>query len=130
MLVDYWNLLGPLGATIHPASQAVWVTWRGYYLDSSFFSPLWGWVGIWGDSGLLGLAAYLYLGSIVWRRLCTDDFSKFMLLTVLVNGFIFTLMEEPGYMLSMAMVVGLRWQEHQIQIRSKSLEEAQNLSLL
>ncbi|WP_339378255.1 hypothetical protein [Calothrix sp. NIES-2100] len=114
MLEDYWNLLGPLGATIHPCSQAVWAVWRGQYLDSSFFSPLFGWVAIWGDSGFLGLAAYLYLASIVWRRICLDDFSKLMMLTVMVNGFIFTLMEEPGYMLSIATLIGLRWQEQRL----------------
>jgi hypothetical protein len=121
MLKDYWNLLGPLGATIHPCSQAVWSVWRGNYLDSSFFSPLFGWVAIWGDSGFLGLAAYLYLALIVWRRICLDEFSKFMMLTVMVNGFIFTLMEEPGYMLSIATLIGLRWQEQRIaNIRAQS----------
>ncbi|MBW4566629.1 MAG: hypothetical protein KME31_01030 [Tolypothrix carrinoi HA7290-LM1] len=118
MLVDYWNLLGPLGASVHPASLAVWATWRGYYLDSSLFSPFWGWAGIWGDSGFLGLAAYLYIFFIVFCRLCVDDFSKFMMLTVLVNGFIFTLMEEPGYMLTVATLIGLRWHEQQITMRS------------
>ncbi|MGB3757385.1 MAG: hypothetical protein WBA07_13575 [Rivularia sp. (in: cyanobacteria)] len=114
MLVDYSDLLSPFGATTHPSSLQVWATWRGYYLDSSFFSPLWGWVGIWGDSGFLGLAAYLYICSIVWNRLCVDDFSRFMLLTVIVNGFVFTQMEEPGYMLTVTTLIGLRWHEHNI----------------
>ncbi|MEM9979643.1 MAG: hypothetical protein AAF808_18615, partial [Cyanobacteria bacterium P01_D01_bin.2] len=61
MIKDYWNIVGPLGATIHPASEAVWETWRGHYLDSSFFAPLWGWAGIWGDLGFLGLASYISL---------------------------------------------------------------------
>lgn len=124
MLVDYSDLLSPFGATIHPSSLEVWATWRGYYLDSSFFSPLWGWVGIWGDSGFLGLAAYLYICSIVWNRLCVDDFSRFMLLTVIVNGFIFTQMEEPGYMLTVTTLIGLRWHEHNIArtLRRHSLE--------
>lgn len=114
MLTNYWNLLAPLGATIHPASEAVWATWRNYWLDSSMFSPLFGWAGIWGDLGFLGLAAYLYLCSIVWRRLCLDDFSKFQMLTVMIFGLIFTQMEEPGYMLSVASLIGLRWQEQQL----------------
>lgn len=114
MLTSYWNLLGPLGATIHPASEAVWATWRGYWLDSSLFSPFFGWAGIWGDLGFLGLGAYLYLCSIVWRRLCLDDFSKFQMLTVMIFGLIFTQMEEPGYMLSVASLIGLRWQEQQL----------------
>ncbi|MGB3637293.1 MAG: hypothetical protein WBA39_06895 [Rivularia sp. (in: cyanobacteria)] len=124
MLKDYGDLLIPLGATIHPASQAVWATWRGHWLDSSFFSPLWGWAGIWGDLGFLGLGAFLYLCSIVWRRVCLDDFSKFMMLTVLVFGLIFTQMEEPGYMLSVASIIGLRWHDIQIDklLKKQSLQ--------
>ena len=115
MLKEYGNLLIPLGGTIHPASEAVWDTWRGHWLDSSFFSPLWGWAAIWGDLGFLGLGAFLYLCSIVWRRVCLDDFSKFMMLTVLVFGLIFTQMEEPGYMLTVASLIGLRWHDIQIE---------------
>ncbi|ARV58404.1 hypothetical protein BZZ01_06915 [Nostocales cyanobacterium HT-58-2] len=115
MLASYWNLLGPLGATIHPASAAVWDAWNSIaWLDSSFFSPLFGWAGIWGDLGFVGLAAYLYVCAIVWYRLCPDDFCKFQMLTVLVFGFIFTQMEEPGYMLSVASLIGLRWQEQRL----------------
>jgi hypothetical protein len=121
MLVDYGYLLMPLGGTIHPASQAVWVTWRGHYLDSSFFSPLWGWAGIWGDIGFLGLAAYLYIIAIIWQRFCVDDFCKFILITVLINGLIFTQLEEPGYMLSMTALIGLRWQEHRIERQTRYL---------
>ena len=114
MLPKYWNIFEPLGATIHPASEAVFSTWRGHWLDSSFFSPLWGWAGIWGDFGLIGLGAYLYLGWLVWKNLCRDNFSKFILLTVVVNGFIFTLMEEPGFMLFVAFLIGLKWHEIRI----------------
>lgn len=111
MIKDYGSLLNPLGATSHPASEAVWATWRGNYLDSSFFSPLWGWAGIWGDLGFCGLGAYLYIGFIVWRKLCLDDFSRVIVLTIIVNGFIFTQLEEPAYMLAMAALIGLRWHE-------------------
>ena len=120
MLIDYGNLLIPLGGTIHPASLAVWDTWRGHWLDSSFFAPLWGWAAIWGDLGFLGLGAYLYLCSITWSRLCLDDFSRFMMLSVLIFGLIFTQMEEPGYMLSVASLIGLRWQEIQVEKRERS----------
>ncbi|NJR59658.1 MAG: hypothetical protein HC769_12915 [Cyanobacteria bacterium CRU_2_1] len=111
MVIDYRSLLEPLGSTIHPATEAVWRTWRNYYLDSSFFSPFWGFAGVWGDLGFLGLAAYLYLWSIVWRRLCVDDFSRFIVLNVFVNGFIFTLLEEPGFVLTVAVLVALRYEE-------------------
>jgi hypothetical protein len=117
MIRDYWNLLGPLGATLHPVSEMVWDVWHGHYLGSSFFSPFWGWAGIWGDLGILGLLAYLYLWVIVWVQFCQDDFSKFVVLNVVLNGFIFTLMEEPGFMLTATILIGLHWQEKRLERR-------------
>ncbi len=116
MLKVYWNLLEPLGATTHPASTAVWTvvgeSWLGN--QSSMFSPLFGWAGIWGDLGIVGLGAYLYLGFLVWSQLCVDDLSRFLLLTVFVFGLVFSQMEEPGYMLFVASLIGLRWQENRL----------------
>ena len=115
MLDIYWNLLEPLGATQHPASSAVWAAVGASWLgdQSSMFSPLFGWAGIWGDLGFLGLGAYLFLAWLVWRYLCLDDLSRFLLLTIFVFGLIFSQMEEPGYMLFMATILALRWHEHQ-----------------
>lgn len=117
MLEDYWSLLAPLGATVNPVSKAIWdvvtASWLGD--QSSMFSPLFGWAGIWGDLGFLGLGAYLYLGYLVWSKLCKDDFSKFLLLNVVVVGLIFSQMEEPGFMLFTALMIGLQWQERRIQ---------------
>lgn len=116
MLPGYANLLNPLGATIHPVSQEAWnaveASWIG--TASSMFSPFFGWAGIWGNIGFLGLATYLCIASIVWRRLCHDNFSKFLMLNVLVHGFIFSQMEEPGYMLFVAALIALQWQERRI----------------
>ena len=114
MLKEYEDLLTPLGSTRHPASSAVWAAAAASWLgnQSSMFSPLFGWAGIWGDLGFLGLGAYLYLSFIVWHKLCLDDFSKFLLLSVFVFGLIFSQIEEPGYMLTVACLIGLRWQEH------------------
>ena len=114
MIRDYAALLVPLGATTHPVTQEVWNVWNGSYLDSSLFSPFWGWAGIWGDLGYAGLAAYLYLCLLVWVKLCPDNCSRFMFLNIVVNGFIFTLTEEPGFMLSIAALIGLQWQERQV----------------
>lgn len=115
MLQRYGDLLLPLGATVNPVSSAVWTavaqSWLGY--QSSFFSPLFGWAGIWGDLGWIGLAVYLYLWSIVWRWLGKDQFSRFIILTIFVHGFVFTQLEEPGYMLFVASLLGLRWQQSQ-----------------
>lgn len=111
MLIDYANLLKPFGATVHPASQAVWSVWRGHYLDSSFFSPLWGFAGIWGDLGLFGIIGYLGMYLVIWFRFSLDDFSKVIVFSILLNGLIFTQLEEPGYMLAMTTLIGLRWHE-------------------
>jgi hypothetical protein len=124
----YQKLLMPLGATIHPASKAFWqliASPSGWlFKDSTMFSPMYTWVGIWGDLGFVGLGAYLYLGSIVWRRICVDDFCKFLLLSTAVLGFILTQMEEPGQMLTIACFLGLRWheeRERRLSIPSSSL---------
>lgn len=110
---DYKSLLVPLGATIHPATQAVWDVVKFNYLpkESTVYFPLFTWVGIWGDFGFLGLFAYFYLCSIVWSRLCIDDFGKFLLTSTAIFGLILTQMEEPGQFLSVALLIGIRWHE-------------------
>ncbi len=119
MLRDYASLLDPYGSTIHPVSEQLWRTVGNAKVasGSTMFLPFFGWAGIWGDLGFLGLGAYLYLASIVWRNLCSDNMSQFLLLTVLSFGLIFTQMEEPGYMLLTAALIALQWQESQIKIR-------------
>ena len=116
IIPEKWDLLSPLGATIHPVTNEIWSAMYSSWVarESTMFSPLFGWAGIWGDLGLLGLGAYIYLGSLVWRYLCIDDFSKFLLLNVFVFGLIFSQMEEPGYMLAVSLILGLQWQEKRI----------------
>ncbi len=110
---DYWSLLGPLGATQHPLYNEVWQLIHGSWIltSSTFFVPLFSWAGIWGDLGFLGLGTYLYLGILVWRQLCLDDFSRYLMFTTFVYGFFLTQMEEPGYMMMVALLIGLRWHE-------------------
>jgi hypothetical protein len=135
MLRDYSALLAPLGATrvpfgeTTPVSEKVWAYVASSWLAeaSSMFAPFVGWAGIWGDFGFLGLGAYLYLCSIVWRRVCVDDLPRYYMLTVLVCGLIFTQMEEPAYMLYIASLIGLHWQEHQS--NKKKYEESLQQSL-
>lgn len=119
MIRDYSDLLLPLGATRSPIGDDVWAYVAASWLaeGSSMFAPFFGWAAIWGDLGFLGLGSYLYLCSIVWRRLCLDDLSRYLMLTVFVCGLIFTQMEEPGYMLFVASLIGLQWQE-----RRRSIE--------
>lgn len=115
MIREYADLLGPLGVTSSPATKAVWQAVSNHWLGnkSSMYSPLFGWAGIWGDLGFLGLGTYLYLCGVLWFRLCWDDLSRFTLLTVVVFGLIFSQLEEPGYMLFVFALIGLHWQQHQ-----------------
>lgn len=114
MLLEYTDLLTPLGSTTHPATNAVWAAVAASWLgdQSSMFSPLFGWAGIWGDLGFLGLGAYLYLWFLVWCFVGKDDFSRFLIFCVFTFGLVFSQMEEPGYMLFVVSLIGLRWHEH------------------
>jgi hypothetical protein len=116
MLPGYWNLFQPLGATIHPASISVWTAVANSWLgdQSSMFSPLFGWAGIWGDLGLMGLGTYFYLAISIWRYVCVTDTAKYLMLTVFVFGTIFSQLEEPGYTLVVASLVGLDWQKSRL----------------
>ncbi len=126
VLGDYASLLMPLGATIHPVTAEFWNIVYTVYLpqESTLYFPLYTWVGIWGDLGVVGLCAYLYLGAIVWQKVCVDDFGRFLMLSTAVFGCILTQMEEPGHMLSVACLLALRWlenREKQIDRRSRLL---------
>ncbi|MEM9808723.1 MAG: hypothetical protein AAF959_25990, partial [Cyanobacteria bacterium P01_D01_bin.56] len=121
MLREYDVLLSPLGSTQHPASREVWravgSSWLGD--QSSLFSPLFGWAGIWGDLGFLGIGAYMLLGWITLHFLCNNDVATFAVFTVAAVGLVFTQMEEPSYMLSVATLVGLSWHQQRAFKKSK-----------
>lgn len=118
LIKENWAILGPLGATQHPASEAVLREYFSSWLamESTMFCPMFGWAGIWGDLGFSGLGAYLFLAWIVWHYLCFDNFSKFLLLGTAMFGFIFTQMEEPGYMLYTSALIGLHWHEKKLKL--------------
>ena len=118
LIPDYIRYLQPLGITSSPVTAAIFAENNTNALSnivtgSSMFSLTFSWAGIWGDLGLLGVGAYLYLWFLVWRQ-CPDNLSKFLLITVLVFGGIFSWLEEPGYMLFIAILIGFQWQEHHI----------------
>jgi hypothetical protein len=118
LLPDYYQYLGPLGATTSPVTEAVWQANQAHWISnsvtgSSMWSLLFSWAGIWGDLGLLGLGVYLCFWWWVWRRLCPTDVSRFFLISILVLGAIFAWLEEPPFMLFIASLIGLEWQEHQ-----------------
>jgi hypothetical protein len=113
LLKEYQELLLPLGGTRHPVSSAIWDTVQESWLgdQSSMFSPLFGWAGIWGDLGFFGLASFVYIWSIVWRKLCVDDISRYLVICIFLFGLVLSQMEEPGYMLYIASIIGIQYQE-------------------
>lgn len=115
-LQDYRWILEPLGATTTSIGVQSREFIRSFWLaySSSLFSPIFGWAGIWGDIGLVGLSAYFYLAFLVWQYFGLDNSLKITLLTTLILGFIFTQIEEPGYMLSLALLLGLAWQKKRL----------------
>ena len=120
MIKKYADLLAPLGVTLHPASDQVFQVVRDGWIakESTIFFPLFTWAGIWGDLGLVGLFSYLYVCVVVWRGLCQDDVCRFMVLSTAVLGFMLTQMEEPGQMLTVVCLLGLRWHERQAERQS------------
>ena len=133
MIPDYSSILEPLGATSTTVFQAVFAAQEAQYFTnsitgSSLYSLLFSWAGIWGDLGLLGLGAYLYLWSVIWRQ-CQDELAKFFLLSIFVSGLIFTWMEEPAFMLYTVSLVGLQWQRHQQSILRKLQFRARRVAI-
>lgn len=116
-LRDYSSLLSPLGSTRTSIGQNAMDFVAGFWLTSgsSLFSPIFGWAGIWGDIGFLGLGSYLYLAYLTWQYFGLNDILKLTILSVFVVGCIFTQMEEPGYMIFITFMLGLSWQEHCLQ---------------
>lgn len=127
-LQDYANILNPLGATTTQIGQQSRDFIASFWLTSgsSLFSPIFGWAGILGDLGIFGLLAYLYLGFLVWRYFAFYDTIKFLILGIVVIGFIFTQMEEPGFMIFIAFILGISRQEKEVEQQKLQAAQATN----
>ena len=112
-IMEYWHIFARLGASEPPFYHEIWKFINGNWIawSTTLYVPLFSWAGIWGDLGWIGVGVYLYLGFLVWRFLCLDDFSRFLVLNAFSCGFVLTQMEEPGFMLFVAILIGLRWHE-------------------
>lgn len=123
MLREFAPIFDPLGATRTNLSPGVWSNMESSWLanGSTMFSPFFGWGALWGDLGIIGLLAYFYLYALIWCRLCKDDLCKFQVLCVFVVGWIQAGLQEPGFMLYVAALIGLRWQELHHKEKDKAL---------
>jgi hypothetical protein len=122
ILPDYFGELERLGASISPTTESAVQLRESNYISqmsagskggSSLWSPFFSWAGNWGDLGIIGCGIYLSLWILVYRRFCLDDVSRFFLLNVLIFGLVFGWIEEPGYILFVAAIIGINWQNHQ-----------------
>jgi hypothetical protein len=115
LIPDYLGYLEPLAITSHPLTRETIAVAQGHYMTnsitgSSVWSPLFFWAGLWGDLGLAGVCAYVGLWAVVWFRVCASLLSRYLVLTVFAFGAVFAWLEEPGYMLFVAAILGV---EHQ-----------------
>lgn len=117
MLGKYQGWLQPFGATVHDASREVWAAVGASWLgdQSSMFSPLFGWAGLWGDLGWLGLISFGGIWWVVWQHIAITPLARFFLINPLVFGLVFSQMEEPGYMAYLSVIFALLWHEDYFQ---------------
>ena len=124
LIPENGDVLRGLGVSTHPATQAVRVANEASYISNPVTgSSLWAlatsWVGVWGDLGFVGLAVYASLWAWTFLRVARDRMSKYLLLTLFGLGGIFVWMEEPGFVLFVATVIGLRYQRARISEREQ-----------
>ena len=118
LLPDYLDQLRPLGATISVVTDLTEQERISNFVSnektgSSMWSPFFFWAGLWGDLGLVGCGAYLFLWYIVFREVCSSELSHYFVFTILIFGLVFSWLEEPGYMLFVTALIGLVWQQRQ-----------------
>jgi hypothetical protein len=116
ILPDYYSILSNLGATMSEITGYIWFIHETNWITnsrtgSSMWSLFFSWAGIWGDLGLVGVILYLFLWIFVYRKFCVDNYSKFLIITILVHGAVFQWMEEPAYMLFVSSLISLKFQE-------------------
>lgn len=117
ILPDYFEQLKQLGATHSFITQESIAYQQSHWISnsvtgSSIWSPLFFWAGLWGDLGIIGTGLYLYLWSLVYRNVCLDDISRYLIITTFILGCIFSWLEEPGYMLFVVGLISLLRQEY------------------
>lgn len=126
MLPSYDFLSSSLGATSHDATNAVYLVKQSQYLSntrtgSSMFSLDFSLSGIWGDMGLLGILVFGLLYREIWSIAReADGASAIFIISVMVYGFVFTWIEEPGFMMILMAYVGYACQ---CQMKNNTVKE-------
>ena len=106
--------VGLLGLRTAPVTRDVLALTESSYLwrSSSAWSAISSWLGILGDLGPIGLAIYLWMIVKVWRaasgtRMWETSTMKGALLMAALLAVIYSWLEEPGFTLVLALIMGL-----------------------
>ena len=103
-----------LGWSAAPTTREIWA--MGYqswlFYGSSVWSGISSWLGLFGDLGLIGLGIYLWMSWQLWRNLkgphkWEASVAKGVLIMVGILGVMYSWLEEPGFTLIAALIVGL-----------------------
>ncbi len=129
LMTDYANWLKPLGATSTGITSLILFLNNSNYLSnpttgSSVFSLMFSWAGLWGDLGLVGAVVYVCLWILVMKLFCVTTLDRFYVLSILIFGLIFAWLEEPNFMLFMVSLIGLSWQEHNMEMQAEEIDQA------
>ena len=100
-----------LGLEPTPVATELSLEWANNprWLQSSVSSPFSSWVGVYGDLGLLGLAALVVLWWLPWRaaRHSPEGLgARAVILFTVLLGLIFNWMEEPVLVITAAVLIG------------------------
>lgn len=124
MMEKYSYLLDPIGAT-HPFLEMRVDIMYDAALESrkvigtAMYGPLFSWAGLWSDLGIAGVVSYAFIWVTAWRCYCLHDFSRLLVMAILVTGLFPGYLEEPGSLLFTTFVIGLWWHEQRLASRKK-----------
>jgi len=103
-----------LGLTPAPATQEILALAQSNWLiaSSSAWSGISSWLGLFGDLGLVGVAVYLWMCVHIWRtlgrvRTWQSQAARASLVMAALLGGIYSWLEEPGFTMVVALLVGL-----------------------
>lgn len=129
---DYMQYLGPLGFIGSEFTSNILLYQQNHWLSnpttgSSFFQLTFSWAGIYGDLGMLGVGAYLYILKEIYKEYCCFLYQKILIILVVVFGFVFSWLEEPAFMGLLFVISGLLWQQLKFKFnKEQSFDNANN----
>lgn len=124
VLLKEESAVSSLGLEISPITEEILTTTfsRSTAIASSAWSGLCSWLGLIGDLGIIGVGIYLWMGWKLWQATkqgissWEDSVARASLLLAGLLGFISVWLEEPGFMLTVAIIVGLALCKKQVEI--------------